>query len=93
MAKAQKGVNPIGRGYVTAVEIGQDGVTVKYENGGDTPVKPNVSVYLLSRYGAIVARFDDAWRFKKIAVGDKAESKTFKCNKFGNIEYIDVELE
>ena len=93
LAKAQKGVNPIGRGYVNAVEIGEAGVTVKYENGGDNPVKPNVSVYLLNRYGAIVARFDDAWRFKKIAVGDKAESKTFKCNKLGNVEYIDVELE
>ena len=93
LAKVQKGVNPIGREYVIAVEIGQDGVTIKYENTGDAPVKPNVSVYLLNRYGAIVARLDDVWRFKKIAVGDKAESKTFKCNMLENVEYIDVELE
>ena len=93
LAKAQKGINSIGRGYVNAVEIGEDGVTVKYENGGDNPVKPNVSVYLLNRYGAIIARFDDVWRFKKIAVGDKAESKMFKCDMLDNIEYIDVELE
>ncbi len=93
LAKIQKGVNPIGREYVIAVEIGQDGVTIKYENTGDAPVKPNVSVYLLNRYGVIVARLDDVWRFKKITVGDKAESKTFKCNMLENVEYIDVELE
>ena len=93
LAKAQKGVNPIGRGYVNVVEIGEAGVTVKYENGGDNPVKPNISVYLLNRYGAIISRFDDVWRFKKIAVGDKAESKMFKCNMLRNVKYIDLELE
>ena len=87
------GENPIDVKYVKAVEINDGDLTITYENKGEQPVKPKVSVFLLSKYGSIVSRFDDVWRFKKIAPGGNDKSSAFKLPAVEGVMYIDVEIE
>ena len=87
------GSNLMGIGYVKAVEIEEGNLVVKYENGGEQPIKPKVSVFLLSKYGSIISRFDDVWRFKKIAPGGNDKSAAFKLPAAEGVRYIDVEAE
>ena len=93
LKKVKDGENLIGIGYVKAVEIGKGNLVIKYENGGEQPIKPKVSVFLLSKYGSIVSRFDDVWRFKKIAPGSNDKSPAFKLPAVDGVRYIDVEAE
>ena len=87
------GENPVGVKYVKAVEIKDGDLIVKYENNGEQPIKPKVSVFLLSKYGSIISRVDDVWRFKNIAPGGNDKSTTFKLPAFEGVKYIDVETE
>ena len=87
------GSNLMGIGYVKAVEMEEGNLVVKYENGGEQPIKPKVSVFLLSKYGSIISRFDDVWRFKKIAPGGNDKSTAFKLPAAEGVRYIDVEAE
>ena len=93
LKKVQEGMIPFDNGYVKAVEIKEGDLVVKYENGGDQPIKPKVSVFLLNQYGSIISRFDDFWRFKKILPGDKDKSEAFKMPPVEGVRYIDVEVE
>ena len=93
LKKLKDGVNPIDIGYVKAVENEKGNLVIRYENEGEQPIKPKVSVFLLNKYGSIISRFDDVWRFKKIAPGGKGESATFKLPAVNGVLYIDVEIE
>ena len=87
------GESPVDVKYVKAVEIKDGDLIIKYENNGDQPIKPKVSVFLLSKYGSIVSRVDDIWRLKKIAPGVNDKSATFTVPAFEGVKYIDVEAE
>jgi hypothetical protein len=87
------GTNPVDIGYVKALEIEKSNVVIRYENVSDQAIKPKVSVFFLNRYGSIVARFDDVWRLKKIAAGEKGESAVFKLPFDEGVKYFDVEIE
>ena len=93
LKRVKKGTNLIDIGYVKAVEIEEGNLVVRYENGGEQPIKPKVSVFLLGKYGSIISRFDDVWRFKKIAPGDNDKSTAFKLSAVEGVMYIDVEVE
>ena len=93
MTNAKNGVNMVDASPVTDVEIMSDGVVIHYENKDDKPVRPKVSVYFLNRYGSIIGRIDDIWRFKKIEPKSKAASGKFPLPAVGKPMYIDVETE
>ena len=93
LKEMKDGVNLIGMGYVKAVEIEKGNLVMRYENEGEQPIKPKVSVFLLNKYGSIISRFDDVWRFKKIAPGDKGKSAAFKLPFDEAVKYFDVEVE
>ncbi len=93
LKKVKDGTNSIDIGYVKALKIEKNNVVIKYKNDSEQPIKPKVSVFFLSRYGSIMARFDDVWRFKKIVVGGNGESAVFKLPFDEGVKYIDVEVE
>ena len=93
LKKVNEGTNAVDAGYVKAVEIKDGDLVIKYENGGEQPIKPKVSVFLLSKYGSIISRIDDVWRLKKIAAGGNDNSATFKVPTLEAVKYIDVEFE
>ena len=85
--------NPIDMGYVKEVTIDKGNLVIQYENNGEQAIKPKVSVFLLSKYGSVIFRFDDVWRVKKIAPGGKDKSEAFKLPFVEGVRYIDVEAE
>lgn len=85
--------SPIGVGIVSDLAYDENGksITVRYDNQSGKAMKPNVSLYFLNLYGAVVYRYDDAWKFKKLRPNEKAE-RTFKCDGHGRPVYVDVEV-
>ena len=82
----------VGRDGVEAVEFADDGTfVVKYFNDSDAAVKPRVSVFALNKFGALVDRADDVWKFKKLKPGSRDESKKFKLVSSSRVKYVDVE--
>ena len=82
----------VGRDGVEAVDFADDGTfVVKYFNGSDVAIKPRVSVFALNKFGALVDRADDVWKFKKVKPGCRDESKKFKFASPSRIKYVDVE--
>ena len=82
----------VGRDGVDAIEIKDDGACViRYFNTGDEPIRPNVSVFALNKFGAVVGRVDDSWRVNKLKPGASKE-KVFKhLADYNKVYYIDVE--
>ncbi len=93
LKKAKEGMNPFDVGYVKAVEIKDGDLVIQYENGGMLPIKPKVSVFLLNKYGSIISRFDDFWRFNAILPGNKGKSDAFELPSVEGVRYIDVEAD
>lgn len=82
----------VGRAGVEAVEFADDGTfVVKYFNDNDAAIKPRVTVFTLNKFGALVDRADDVWKFTKVRPGCRGESKKFKLVSPSRIEYVDVE--
>ena len=86
---ARKGRCKTNVAYISYVDLKDDGVTIHYENSSDHAIKPKVSIYLLSKYGCVIGRMDDVWRFKKLEAGVN-ESKSFKFINMDKVAYIDV---
>ena len=84
---------PIERGIVSTIGIDEENgkFSIKYRNGSDKSVKPAVTIFFLNQYGAIVGRYDDAWRFKKLKSGDEIE-QTFEWKSYRRPVFIDVEV-
>ena len=49
------------------------------------------TVYALNKFGALVDRADDVWKFKKLKPGSRDESKKFKLSSPSRVKYVDVE--
>ena len=82
----------VGRAGVEAVEFADDGTfVVKYFNDSNVAVKPKVSIFALNKFGSLVGRADDVWKFKKVKPGCRDESKKFKFASPSRIKYVDVE--
>ena len=43
------------------------------------------------KFGALVDRADDVWKFKKLKPGSRGESKKFKLVSPSRVKYVDVE--
>jgi hypothetical protein len=50
-----------------------------------------VSVFALNKFGAVVDRADDVWKFKKLKPASRDESKKFKLISPSRVKYVDVE--
>ena len=82
----------VGRDGVEAVEFADDGTfVIKYFNDSDAAIKPRVSVFALNKFGALVDRADDVWKFKKLKPGSRDESKKFNLVSPSRVKYVDVE--
>lgn len=87
----KSGTYAVNRGGVERIECNDAGeVKIIYHNTATTPIRPAVSIYLLSEYGVVKARIDDMWRFKQLQPGEKAETSWLKG--FPSAKYIDIEV-
>lgn len=85
------GTHAIAKGGVAEVSVSDDGyIKIQYRNDGKEKIRPAVSVYLLNRYGAVIARIDDIWKIKRLGPGEESVSKVFDGNK--NATYLDIEV-
>ena len=63
---------------VDEVEFQKNGLMqIRYQNQSTEKLRPAVSIYLLNRYGAVLRRVDDIWKFKKLKPGERFDSEWF----------------
>lgn len=63
---------------VDEVEFRENGqVQIRYRNRTTGKIRPAISIYLLNRYGAVLRRIDDSWKFKKLKPGERFDSEWF----------------
>ena len=85
------GVYAVNKGGVKAIECNVNGeIKIHYENTTSEKIRPAVTVYLLSKYGVIIKRVDDVWKFKRLPPNGTSESEWFRGD--ASAVYIDIEV-